>query len=114
MPALQKGALGDEDGVEREVVQLVPGGDPLRELTRRIPDLAHVISADRGTAAAKPGTPQFAHAVREAATAWARRETPSPARPVIVVDQFEEAFTLCSDETNRRTFLQLLHAACTP
>ena len=114
VPALQQGALGDEDGAEREVVQLVPGADPLRELTRRIPDLAHVLSADRGAAAAKPGTPHFAHAVREAATAWARRETPSPARPVIVVDQFEEAFTLCSDETNRRTFLQVLHAACTP
>ncbi|MFH8571656.1 AAA family ATPase [Streptomyces sp. NPDC017993] len=114
VPALQNGALGDEDGQEREVVQLVPGGDPLQELTRRIPDLAPVLFADQKTAATEPGTPQFAHAVREAVTAWARRETPSPSRPVIVVDQFEEAFTLCSDETNRRTFLQLLHAACTP
>ncbi|MFB7503326.1 nSTAND1 domain-containing NTPase [Streptomyces broussonetiae] len=40
---------------------------------------------------------------------------PSPdTRPVVIVDQFEEAFTLCPDEADRRTFLQLLHAACTP
>ncbi|GDY54658.1 hypothetical protein SVIO_052810 [Streptomyces violaceusniger] len=65
--------------------------------------------------AAEPGTPQFAHAVREAITAWADRETPSSdARPVVIVDQFEEAFTLGSDEADRRTFIQLLHAACTP
>ncbi|MGW7658000.1 WD40 repeat domain-containing protein, partial [Streptomyces tendae] len=36
------------------------------------------------------------------------------ARPVVIVDQFEEAFTLGSDEAGRRTFIQLLHAACTP
>ncbi|WEO96417.1 hypothetical protein A6P39_021605 [Streptomyces sp. FXJ1.172] len=35
-------------------------------------------------------------------------------RPVVIVDQFEEAFTLCPDEADRRTFIQLLHAACTP
>jgi WD40 repeat protein len=32
----------------------------------------------------------------------------------VIVDQFEEAFTLCSDESARRTFVRLLHAACTP
>ncbi|MEV7193971.1 WD40 repeat domain-containing protein [Streptomyces sp. NPDC093510] len=36
------------------------------------------------------------------------------ARPVIIADQFEETFTLCPDETDRRTFIQLLHAACSP
>lgn len=63
---------------------------------------------------AEPGTPHFAHVVREAVTAWARRTAPEAARPVVIVDQFEEAFTLCSDEADRRTFIQLLHAACAP
>ncbi|MEU9964103.1 nSTAND1 domain-containing NTPase [Streptomyces malaysiensis] len=63
---------------------------------------------------AEPGTPRFAHAVREAVTTWAERETSPAARPVVIVDQFEEAFTLGSDEADRRTFIQLLHAACTP
>ncbi|MEU8780852.1 AAA family ATPase [Streptomyces sp. NPDC048637] len=114
VPALQNGALGDGNRPEREVLQLVPGGDPLAELTGRIPGLAHVVAAAEESAAKAPGTPQFAHAVREAATAWAGRGTSSAARPVVIVDQFEEAFTLCSSETARRTFLQLLHAACTP
>ncbi|MFI9259311.1 AAA family ATPase [Streptomyces sioyaensis] len=112
VPALQNGALGDGNG--REVLQLVPGGDPLAELTRRIPELAPVLSAAEESAAKKPGTAHFAHAVREAVATWAGRGTSSDARPVVIVDQFEEAFTLCADEADRRTLLQLLHAACTP
>ncbi|MDR3083801.1 MAG: hypothetical protein LBV60_23280, partial [Streptomyces sp.] len=115
VPALQNGVLGAETGQAREVVlQLVPGSDPCAELIRRIPELAHVEPAVADPAAKELGTPGFAPAVREAVTAWARRETSSGARPVVIVDQFEEAFTLCSDEANRRTFIQLLHAACTP
>ncbi|MFD7166857.1 nSTAND1 domain-containing NTPase [Streptomyces violascens] len=114
VPTLQKGALGDEKGRVREVLQLVPGGDPLGELTRRIPELAPVVTAEDEPAAHEPGTPRFGHAVREAVSAWAHRDASSPAPPVVIVDQFEEAFTLCSDEANKRTFIQLLHAACTP
>ena len=45
--------------------------------------------------------------------------TPAPSGtpttpPVLIVDQFEETFTLCPDEADRRTFIRLLHAACTP
>nr|WP_223185531.1 hypothetical protein [Streptomyces sp. CBMA152] len=109
VPALRNDGPSDEKSPARQVLQLVPGADPLGELTRRIPELAPVVSATT-----EPGTPLFAHAVREAVTAWARRETSSPAAPVVIVDQFEETFTLCSDEASRRTFVQLLHAACTP
>ncbi|MFI5470491.1 NACHT and WD repeat domain-containing protein [Streptomyces cacaoi] len=168
VPALQNGAAADRNsggraakaGNSAEVLQLVPGADPLAELTSRIPELApFTTSASASTSttatatatatapapvAGKPGTPGFARAVREAVTAWAQRDAaasseasdpsgtagsgpagpsgssapsaPSgfPARPVIIVDQFEEAFTLCPDEANRRLFIQLLHAACTP
>ncbi|MFG3232778.1 hypothetical protein ACGFZG_13680 [Streptomyces antibioticus] len=62
-----------------------------------------------------PGTPAFARAVRAAVVAWARRvEADSGARPVVIVDQFEETFTLCPDEQDRRTLIRTLHAACTP
>ncbi|MFD9789676.1 hypothetical protein ACFWXK_01870 [Streptomyces sp. NPDC059070] len=117
VPALQNGGPSDESGPARQVLQLVPGSDPLKELARRIPELAPVISATEGSAAEEPGTPQFAHAVRSAVTAWATRDSSSPSgfsSPVAIVDQFEETFTLCSDEASRRTFVQLLHAACTP
>ncbi|MEU6098725.1 AAA family ATPase [Streptomyces sp. NPDC047079] len=158
VPALQNGALSDGSGGTGEVLHLIPGGDPLGELIRHIPQLAPLVSATRETftpeavrpetagresvargaaaqepapgptakeppaenppaehpSAKNPGTPGFAHAVREAFVAWTRRETSSAGRPVVIVDQFEEAFTLCSDETDRRTFIQLLHAACSP
>ncbi len=35
-------------------------------------------------------------------------------RPVVIVDQFEEIFTLCADDADRRVFVQLLQAACAP
>ncbi|MEU0004026.1 hypothetical protein ABZ079_06920 [Streptomyces sp. NPDC006314] len=104
------------------VLQLVPGPDPLGELVRRIPDLAPVAAdarkaeqeATENPAAPGSDAPRLARAAREAVSAWARREMPPDARPVVIVDQFEEAFTLCADEADRRTFIQLLAAACTP
>ncbi|MFI9808265.1 hypothetical protein ACIHEJ_28515 [Streptomyces sp. NPDC052301] len=110
------------DGSSDCVLYLVPGADPLGELVRRVPDLA-AVAADARVAEhaatenpAAPGSdaPHLARAARAAVSAWAHRETGPETRPLIVVDQFEEAFTLCSDEADRRTFIQLLHAACTP
>ncbi|MDX2528599.1 nSTAND1 domain-containing NTPase [Streptomyces europaeiscabiei] len=157
VPAVRGGALDGDDGRAGEgsadgrrtgeVIQLVPGADPVGELIRRIPELGQVVSA-----AYEPGTPMFAGAVREAVAAWARRRATgtattaaptgtgttdtgtigtgtigtstattapngssgSPTRPVLIVDQFEETFTLSSDDADRRTFVQLLSAACTP
>ncbi|MEH0576932.1 hypothetical protein QBA54_21100 [Streptomyces sp. B21-108] len=141
VPALQDGAMGDAPGGQSggaKVLQLVPGADPLAELARHIPELASVVAGEPA-----PDSPRFARAVRKAVTAWAADDTPSPlapspaspsspappspsasppspspsaspTRPVIIVDQFEEAFTLCSDDAVRRLFIQLLHAACTP
>ncbi|MFF0779221.1 AAA family ATPase [Streptomyces sp. NPDC003720] len=190
VPAVRDGALGDAGGPPPAVLQLVPGADPLGELSRRIPELAALAADARAAetetagrpAAPATGAPRFTRAVRAAVTAWARRETsgpdeeadeasptgagspdtrvpgpdtaaaradrggaegtlpiphqsgaplrtpddatgaPSPhppapaARPraVIIVDQFEETFTLCPDEADRRALVRLLHAACTP
>ncbi|MEU2267261.1 AAA family ATPase [Streptomyces olindensis] len=135
VPALRDGALGDDEdhesggsggsggnggsGRAREVVQLVPGADPLAELARCIPELAPVVPPGARTATThplttEPGPPSHADAVRAAVTAWARREDPAAARPVVIVDQFEETFTLCPDEADRRAFVEVLHAACTP
>ncbi|WP_138961006.1 AAA family ATPase [Streptomyces sp. YIM 121038] len=121
VPTLRGGALGDGDGRAAQVLHLVPGPDPLAELTALIPELAPAVADAEAQAAeageespGAPGTPEFADAVRECVTTWARRGTASAARPVVIVDQFEEAFTLCADETARRTFVQVLHAACSP
>ena len=113
MPTLQKGALSDDTGQAADVLQLVPGADPLGELTGRIPELAPVVSAM--STAKDPGAPQFAQQVRQAIAAWAvRGGASSAAPPIVIVDQFEEAFTLCSNEADRRTFVRILHAACSP
>ncbi|MFF8989686.1 AAA family ATPase [Streptomyces sp. NPDC014983] len=137
VPAIAGGALAGPalaprpDGAPEQqtpVVQLVPGADPLAELVRRIPDLAPVAAearaAERETAARKEVSegsaptggeaPRIVRGAREAVTEWARREAPPGVRPVLIVDQFEETFTLCPDEADRRTFVQLLHACCTP
>lgn len=128
--ALEEAALdGDGECGGRPIVQLVPGADPLAELNRHIPGLEAVVADTDGTYGtdSTDGTkvpkipksngtdhpPEFAPAVREAVASWAQRED-TTARPVVIVDQFEEAFTLCADETARRTFVQILHAACTP
>ncbi|MFI6352589.1 NACHT and WD repeat domain-containing protein [Streptomyces sp. NPDC050743] len=139
VPAVRDGALRDapgtgvahtgaaspqtpQDTTADRVLHLVPGADPLGELVRRIPDLG-AVAADARRAEqeatenpAVPGSdsPRVAQAAREAVSEWIRRETSGECRPVVVVDQFEEAFTLCADETDRRTFIQLLHAVCTP
>lgn len=95
------------DAGARRVLQLVPGADPLGELCRYIPRLADAVA---GTADTDDCPPEFGRAVREAFAAWAG----PGARPVVIVDQFEETFTLCAEESDRRTFIRLLHAACSP
>ncbi|MFI1704529.1 nSTAND1 domain-containing NTPase [Streptomyces griseoruber] len=131
VPALREGALmdGDEeadvprgdlpqadvpqgDVPQGDVLHLVPGADPLAELAARIPELAPLIEGAHEHCGPVPL--RFARSVREAVTVWARREAPGSGQAVVVVDQFEEVFTLCSDEASRRLFVQLLHAAATP
>ncbi|MGA4840548.1 hypothetical protein [Streptomyces sp. G45] len=128
VPTLRAGALGDENSPAGPVLHLVPGADPLGELGRRLPELAP--AAERRMSGED---------VREAVTAWARRERNGgegegsegdggeggggqgdggqgdggDVRPVVIVDQFEEAFTLCASEADRRAFVRVLHAACT-
>ncbi|GGS37505.1 PD40 domain-containing protein [Streptomyces griseoviridis] len=113
VPAVQAGEAGL--GPSRKVLHLVPGSTPLKELACRLPDLAEVLTGPEDPAEPPPAadTPGFARAVREAVAAWAEADgEPSPARPLVIVDQFEETFALCSDETERRAFLQALHAMC--
>ncbi|MCZ9350345.1 hypothetical protein NGM36_11165 [Streptomyces mutabilis] len=119
VPALRDGGPTGDTGPPREVLQLVPGADPLGELSRRIPGLASVVAAGR----ARPDDPGFGRAARQAFAAWARdgsaataepAASDAPARPVLIVDQFEEVFTLCADDRDRRAFIRLLRAVCTP
>jgi WD40 repeat protein len=87
------------------VVVMTPGPEPLKELSRQVPVLTDALAGED-----EAGLPA---AVRAALTVGGRADAAEP-RLLLVVDQFEEAFTLCADERQRRLFIEALAAACTP
>lgn len=88
-------------GRDWPIVTSTPGADPLKELSRQITGL------ERSREVPDDDLDAF---VRGAVVAHVERG----ARLVLVVDQFEEIFTLCEDETQRRAFIRLLQAICAP
>src|SRR5262245_34164439 len=106
-------------------VLFTPTRAPLDELALRVAPLAGAdAAAVRRGLAADPGG--FALTARQAALArplasaggpngpLAERNQPPPQRRLLlVVDQFEELFTQCADEGQRRAFIAALHAAAT-
>ncbi|MFD4554690.1 helix-turn-helix domain-containing protein [Streptomyces sp. NPDC058469] len=116
VPALRRPGGFPMPGAERwPVVALTPTAHPLDELLERT---AKVLGSDLDLTA-----PQLAdrpevllEAVRarsEGAPPGAGGRRPPPALPVLLVDQFEELFTLCSDESERRAFVRVLWALST-
>ena len=101
-----------------------PTRAPLDELALRVAPLAGADAAAvrRGLAADPDG---FALTARQAALARppgpagepdgrpAQRDQRRPRRLLLVVDQFEELFTQCAEEGQRRAFITALHAAAT-
>jgi hypothetical protein len=107
IPAIQSGVLADSDTWTIRV--LVPGARPLTALAAH---LARLLSQPPHTL-----LDQLAADARtlDLSTAMALADRPPTARVVWVVDQFEEVFTLCHDEAERRQFLaNLLHASSIP
>ncbi|GAA0428055.1 hypothetical protein Acor_66950 [Acrocarpospora corrugata] len=102
VPAL--GGSSRADGSATEFMILTPGNDPLRTLAERFAqaDGSHPMDL-RERLLADPG--HFRTLLRSAAADSTRRA-------VLIVDQFEELFTLCPDEQSRRAFVQALDAAC--
>jgi WD40 repeat protein/DNA-binding XRE family transcriptional regulator len=106
-------------------VVFTPGRAPLDELALRVAVLAGTdVSAVRRGLEADPAG--FALTARQAALARlpgsagdgdgpvAERDQPPPLRRLLlVVDQFEELFTQCPEEGQRRAFITALHAAAT-
>ena len=97
-----------------------PAHTPLDELAVQVASLAGVDAAAvrRGLDADPTG---FALTARQAAQAqlggWARGPEglgdQRMRRLLLVVDQFEQLFTQCSDEAQRRKFIKAIHAAAT-
>jgi WD40 repeat protein/DNA-binding SARP family transcriptional activator len=104
VPALRAGAVA---GSERWfVAEMLPGEDPFAELAAALVGLAAAAPpADLATRLARDE-----RALLEAA-AWVLPDERSEL--LLVVDQFEELFTLVSDEDRRARFLRALRAAAT-
>ncbi|OJF10065.1 nSTAND1 domain-containing NTPase [Couchioplanes caeruleus] len=101
VPRVARGALGSE----WPTALMTPGDDPLAELTRAVarslPDVATDLSHDPAAWAMAIGT--------------ALGDEPDDAELLLVVDQFEEVFTLCADDDRRRAFFAaMLGAAHSP
>jgi len=105
-------------------VLFTPTGAPLDELAVRVAPLAGAdAAAVRRGLAADPGG--FTLTARQAALSGppgpagapddrqAQRDQRRPGRLLLVVDQFEELFTQCAEEEERRAFITALHAAAT-
>ncbi|MCP9959197.1 helix-turn-helix domain-containing protein [Streptomyces sudanensis] len=115
VPALARGDLPVAGAGRWPVVTLTPTSRPLDELLERT---AKVLGGGLGVTVEEvrddPLALLAAVAARSDATAPAGGGPLPPSRPVLVVDQFEELFTDCSDEEERRAFVRVLAALAGP
>ena len=118
LPRLRQAGLPSAPGAASwPVVLLTPGRTPLTELAIRVASLAGAGS----TAVLQDLQLEPARLASYATYMIARRppgspvvDSESPRRVILVVDQFEQVFTQCPDEKQRRAFIAALHAAATP
>jgi formylglycine-generating enzyme required for sulfatase activity len=109
--ALRQGALPGSQGWDLAIVR--PGEDPLRALAQPVVER---LSASLSPVERLAETRKLAEHLRQGtlpigdALAQLREQPGHPPRWLLIIDQFEETFTLCTDEALRRTFLNALLA----
>ncbi|MFG2718994.1 helix-turn-helix domain-containing protein [Streptomyces sp. NPDC048416] len=104
LPALRRGALPVPGSDQWPVVVCTPTAHPLKELLRCAADTLGAAGAEITPEALteRPDT------LLDASTAQGHDRG-----LVLVVDQFEETFTLCESDRERRDFVAVLHALAT-
>lgn len=115
VPALRRGDLPMAGADRWPVVTLTPTSRPLDELLERT---AKALGSDLGITVdeVRENPDVLLDAVRvrsDEPPPSPEGRRPPPPRPVLIVDQFEELFTLCSDEEERRSFVRVLSALAT-
>jgi hypothetical protein len=116
VPALRRGDFPMPGADRWPVVTFTPTSRPLDELLERTAkavggDLAVTVEEARGN----PGAvPDAVRAMVDGPPAPPGERRPPPCRPVLIVDQFEELFTLCADQDERRSFVRVLCALAAP
>lgn len=108
LPAIKKGALSGSDAWSIRV--FTPGARPLTQLTANLQRLY-----PQATAGKMLDELSVDERTLHLQSATILADRPSAELLVWVVDQFEEVFTLCSDEAERKQFIaNLLYAALAP
>jgi WD40 repeat protein len=120
LPAIAAGTLPARESGSWPLDLMTPGRRPLLELATHVAALAG-IPAGGLHADLQDDPARITAAIRQALLVQDRRQQPTspvasdvPAtapRLVLIVDQFEEVFTHCTDEQERRGFVQALCAA---
>lgn len=126
--AVRSGQLSTHGVPTVPVVLMTPGEDPLTELTSRFPYLSRAVDAVRTSQTRRCLDPDYdtdtaggdgvrdivrslTDPIRDAVRDHAPGEPSGEAeRPLLIVDQAEELFTLCDDEDARLTFIAALQA----
>lgn len=101
VPALRAGGshfLGDESA-GWPVLIITPGQDPLGELTQHIHGLAEICAEQ---------VDRRGDQLRSLITQYAEERAGTGARLILIVDQFEELFTLCDNDNDRQNFVDVL------
>ncbi|WSD64830.1 WD40 repeat domain-containing protein [Actinacidiphila glaucinigra] len=112
VPALRRGDFPMPGADRWPLVTLTPIARPLEELLEQtVKDLG--ITAEQ--LRREPAALLEASMARSGGSPAAPGEQrPPPWRPVVIVDQFEELFTACADEDERRAFVRVLAALAGP
>ena len=134
LPAIATGGLPARESLAWPLESMTPGPEPLLEMATRIAAIAGIpngaLNADLHADPAR-----ITAAIRQALLAHARRQAqpavpgvaapvspvpgsaavagvkPLSGRLVLIIDQFEELFTQCPDEQERRAFIRALCTA---
>jgi WD40 repeat protein/transcriptional regulator with XRE-family HTH domain len=109
IPTLARGAL--PGSAAWPVVATTPGAHPLATLAARLAERTEVDPADAAAASADPQRFAAFLAATVAAHGEKQGEGSSSVRIVLVVDQFEETFTECQQDTQRQAFITALSTA---
>jgi serine/threonine protein kinase/WD40 repeat protein len=100
IPSIRRGEITGSD--RWFIAEMTPGNAPMDRLQTALLSIA-TQSADLGDVLRTQGL-----------TAALDRLIPADERVLLVIDQFEEVFTLTTDESERVQFLKLLHDAADP